>query len=53
MRPIQGHRPTLRSGRLGSAHLFKPLRQTIESINQTFKSQLDLERHGGHTQPAS
>ena len=31
------------------AHLFKPLRQVIESINQTFKSQLDLERHGGHT----
>jgi hypothetical protein len=31
------------------APLFKPLRQTIESINQTFKSQLDLERHGGHT----
>jgi hypothetical protein len=31
------------------AHLFKPLRQTIESINQTFKAQLDLERHGGHT----
>jgi hypothetical protein len=31
------------------AHLFKPLRQTIESINQTFKTQLDLERHGGHT----
>jgi hypothetical protein len=31
------------------AHLFKPLRQTIESINQTFKGQLDLERHGGHT----
>lgn len=29
--------------------LFKPLRQTIESINQTFKGQLDLERHGGHT----
>jgi hypothetical protein len=28
---------------------FKPLRQTIESINQTFKAQLDLERHGGHT----
>jgi hypothetical protein len=33
----------------GGAHLFKPLRQTIESINQTFKGQLDLERHGGHT----
>ncbi|RVX46451.1 DDE family transposase [Nonomuraea polychroma] len=31
------------------AHLFKPLRQTIESINQTFKGQLDLERHGGRT----
>jgi Transposase DDE domain len=30
-------------------HLFKPLRQTIESINQTFKSQLDLERHGART----
>jgi Transposase DDE domain len=34
--------------RAGAA-LFKPLRQTIESINQTFKGQLDLERHGGHT----
>ena len=31
------------------ARLFKPLRQTIESINETFKGQLDLERHGGHT----
>ncbi|WP_131743483.1 IS982 family transposase [Actinomadura roseirufa] len=30
--------------------LFKPLRQTIESINQTFKGQLDLERHGGRTE---
>jgi hypothetical protein len=30
-------------------HLFRPLRQVIESINQTFKGQLDLERHGGHT----
>jgi hypothetical protein len=27
--------------------LFKPLRQTIESINQTLKGQLDLERHSG------
>ncbi|GII43573.1 IS982 family transposase [Planotetraspora phitsanulokensis] len=34
--------------RAGTA-LFKPLRQTIESINQTFKGQLDLERHGGRT----
>jgi hypothetical protein len=31
------------------AHLFKPLRQVIESVNDTFKGQLDLERHGGHT----
>ena len=31
------------------APFFKPLRQVIESVNQTFKAQLDLERHGGHT----
>ncbi|MFC8955137.1 IS982 family transposase [Streptomyces sp. NPDC057101] len=31
------------------AELFKPLRQVIESINQTLKGQLDLERHGGGT----
>ena len=31
------------------ASFFKPLRQVIESINDTFKGQLDLERHGGHT----
>ena len=31
------------------AQLFKPLRQIIESVNDTFKGQLDLERHGGHT----
>jgi len=34
--------------RAGS-QLFRPLRQVIESVNQTFKGQLDLERHGGHT----
>jgi hypothetical protein len=28
---------------------FRPLRQVIESINDTFKGQLDLEQHGGHT----
>jgi hypothetical protein len=48
------HLTLLRPARQGEhqrpgAHLFKPLRQTIESINQTFKGQLDLERHGGHT----
>jgi hypothetical protein len=30
---------------------FKPLRQIIESVNDTFKGQLDLERHGGRTTP--
>lgn len=28
---------------------FKPLRQTVESIFDTLKGQLDLEHHGGHT----
>jgi hypothetical protein len=28
---------------------FKPLRQIIESVNNTFKAQLDLEHHGGRT----
>jgi hypothetical protein len=31
------------------ATLFRPLRQVIESINQTLKAGLDLERHGGRT----
>ncbi|MGC4857444.1 IS982 family transposase [Micromonospora sp. DT4] len=29
--------------------LLRALRQSIESVNQTFKGQLDLERHGGRT----
>lgn len=28
---------------------FKPLRQTVESVFDTFKGQLDLEQHGGKT----
>ncbi|HET9079842.1 MAG TPA: hypothetical protein VFO01_04925 [Trebonia sp.] len=32
------------------ARLFKPLRQVIESVNQTLKAQLDLEGHGGRTE---
>jgi hypothetical protein len=28
------------------------LRQTTEPINQTFKAQLDLKRHSGHTPAA-
>jgi Transposase DDE domain len=44
LRPARtGEKP--RSG----APLFKPLRQVIESINDTLKGQLDLEQHGGHT----
>ena len=44
----------LRPARAGEAarpgsKFFKPLRQIIESINDTFKGQLDLEQHGGHT----
>src|SRR5919199_299077 len=31
------------------ASAFKPLRQTIESVFDTLKGQLDLELHGGHT----
>ncbi|MFE2729489.1 IS982 family transposase [Kitasatospora sp. NPDC059327] len=45
LRPARKGEPS----RAGSA-LFKPLRQIIESVNQTFKAQLDLERHQGRTQ---
>ncbi|MGW4621727.1 IS982 family transposase [Streptomyces sp. NPDC004592] len=47
---IQLLRPA-RKGEAGraSAQLFKPLRQVIESVNETFKGQLDLERHRGRT----
>ncbi len=44
LRPArQGEKP--RAGQ----RFFRPLRQVIESINNTFKAQLDLERHGGRT----
>jgi len=52
---LHGHGVTLlRPARAGErprpgARLFKPLRQVIESINDTLKGQLDLEQHGGHT----
>jgi hypothetical protein len=44
----------LRSPRKGEPtragqQFFKPLRQIIESVNDTLKGQLVLERHGGHT----
>ena len=49
-----GHVCLLRPARKGEperagSQFFKPLRQVIESVNDTFKGQLDLERHGGHT----
>jgi hypothetical protein len=31
------------------SQFFRPLRQVIESVNDTLKGQLDLERHGGRT----
>jgi hypothetical protein len=46
LRPARKGEPE-RCGR----QFFKPLRQIIESVNDTFKGQLDLERHGGHTTP--
>jgi hypothetical protein len=43
-------RPTFKRERpRGGASILKSLRQIIESINDTLKGQLDLERHGGKT----
>jgi hypothetical protein len=44
VRPARADEPP----RPGAAQL-KPLRQLIESVNDTLKGQLDLERHGGRT----
>jgi hypothetical protein len=44
LRPARKGEPA----RAGS-QFFKPLRQIIESVNDTFKGQPGLERHGGHT----
>lgn len=47
---IQLLRPTRKGERQRpGGSLFKPLRQIIESVNETFKGQLDLEQHGGRT----
>ena len=42
-------RPSLKTEKTSrpGQQFLKPFRQIIESINQTFKAQLDLERHGG------
>ncbi|GGP18293.1 hypothetical protein LDL08_45275 [Nonomuraea glycinis] len=45
LRPVRKGEPE-RTG----ARLFKTLHRTVESMNQTFKSQLDLVHHGGRTQ---
>jgi hypothetical protein len=43
-------RPTYRNLKPRPAeHLLKPIRQLIESVNDTLKGQLDLERHGART----
>ena len=43
-------RPTRKGEKPRSGEqFFKPLRQIIESINDTLKGQLDLEAHGGRT----
>jgi hypothetical protein len=44
VRPAMAGEPE-RPGR----QFLKPFRQIIESVNQTLKAQLDLERHGGRT----
>jgi hypothetical protein len=40
---------TKREPNRSTSPLLKPLRQLIESVNATLKTQLDLERHGGRT----
>ena len=42
-------RPTVRSEKTKRpfGEFLRPFRQIIESVNQTLKAQLDLERHGG------
>ena len=45
-------RPALRSEpQRPHAGLLRPLRQIIESVNQTLEAQFSLERHRGRTRP--
>jgi hypothetical protein len=47
---IQLLRPTRKGEQQRSGgSLFKPLRQVIESVNETFKGHLNLEHHRGRT----
>jgi hypothetical protein len=45
VRPLTSHRQTPHPAQ----HLLRPVRQLIESVNDTLKDQLDLEQHGGRT----
>jgi hypothetical protein len=51
---LPGHARSRRRARQRAAgageELAKPLRQVIESVNQTLKGQLDLEGQGGRTE---
>jgi hypothetical protein len=54
VRPAAVGRTLLRPARRGEPEpvgrrYFKPLRQVIESVNDTHKGQLDLEPHVGRT----
>lgn len=50
-RGIELLRPSMRGEpRRPGEHLLKPVRQLIESVNDTLKGQLDLEQHGGRTE---
>ena len=45
-------RPSLTSEKPRPGRRFlRPFRQIVESVNQTLKAQLDLERHGARTRP--
>jgi hypothetical protein len=49
-RGVQLWRPSYRNRTPHPAqHLLKPIRQLIESVNDTLKGQLDLELHGGRS----
>jgi hypothetical protein len=54
LEPAEVSADLLRPARKGEperagSRFFKPVHQVIESTNNTFKGQLDLEQHGGHT----
>ena len=49
--PSSAHTYKLRDNPGPGGRYLKAFRQIIESVNQTLKAQLDLERHGGRTQP--